>query len=184
MSHSPFTPRSDQYLISLYNFLNTLSSRQVMRIEKIINYGILPSYNTKFSPLANKEMYGHQSGELALRSWVWKWLCSTTEFTTKPSITCQLWSLRCIMQNACYLAVNHVTDLLGNKSDIWKGFKKDMFLSCNWWISMHPLYVGLWTQGPKLTVLCSRQIEKSGRQKVVRKILLHSETYHSETRKH
>ena len=33
---NPFNPRSDQYVNSLYNF-NTLSSRQVMRINKIIN---------------------------------------------------------------------------------------------------------------------------------------------------
>ena len=32
---NPFTPRSDQHIKSPYNF-NTLSSRQVMRIEKII----------------------------------------------------------------------------------------------------------------------------------------------------
>ena len=33
---NPFTPRSDQHINSSYNF-NTLSSRQVMRIKKIIN---------------------------------------------------------------------------------------------------------------------------------------------------
>ena len=33
---NPLTPRSDQYINSPYNF-STLSSRQVMRIEKIIN---------------------------------------------------------------------------------------------------------------------------------------------------
>ena len=36
VSVNPFTPRSDQHIISPYNF-NTLSSRQVMRIEKIFN---------------------------------------------------------------------------------------------------------------------------------------------------
>ena len=34
------TPRSDQFINSPYIF-NTLSGRQVMRIKKIINYGIL-----------------------------------------------------------------------------------------------------------------------------------------------
>ena len=63
----PLTPKSDQYINSPFNF-NTLSSRQVMRIKKIINLGILSSYNTKFSGLANKEMYGPQLGELAFRS--------------------------------------------------------------------------------------------------------------------
>ena len=36
----PLTPRSDQDRISPYN-VNTISSRQVMRIEKNINYGII-----------------------------------------------------------------------------------------------------------------------------------------------
>ena len=35
-SINPFTPRSDQHVNSPYNS-NTLSSRQVMRIKKIIN---------------------------------------------------------------------------------------------------------------------------------------------------
>ena len=37
---NPFTPTSDQERISPYN-INTISSRQVMRIEKNINYGII-----------------------------------------------------------------------------------------------------------------------------------------------
>ena len=67
---NPLTPRSDQYINSSNNF-NTLSSKQVMRIKRIINYGVLFGYNTKFSGLGNKEMYGHQLGELhvAFRSW-------------------------------------------------------------------------------------------------------------------
>ena len=36
----PFTPISDQDRISPYN-INTISSRQVMRIEKNINYEII-----------------------------------------------------------------------------------------------------------------------------------------------
>ena len=36
---NPFTPTSDQDRISPYN-VNTISSRQVMRIEKNINHGI------------------------------------------------------------------------------------------------------------------------------------------------
>ena len=43
-----------------------------MRIKKIINWGMLSWYNTKFSGIANKEMYGPQLGELAFRSWEWK----------------------------------------------------------------------------------------------------------------
>ena len=39
-----------------------------MRIKRIINWGILFGYNTKFSGLANKEMYGCQLGELTFRS--------------------------------------------------------------------------------------------------------------------
>ena len=37
---NPFTPTSDQERISPYN-INTISSRQVMRIEKNINRGII-----------------------------------------------------------------------------------------------------------------------------------------------
>ena len=57
---NPLIPRSDQYINSPYNF-NILSSRQVMRIEKIINLGILSSYNTKFSGIVNKEMKGNKT---------------------------------------------------------------------------------------------------------------------------
>ena len=48
VSINPLTPRSDQYVNSPYNF-NTLLSRQVMRIKKIINQEILFGYNIKFS---------------------------------------------------------------------------------------------------------------------------------------
>ena len=37
---NPFTPTSDRDRISPYN-INTISSRQVMRIEKNINHGII-----------------------------------------------------------------------------------------------------------------------------------------------
>ena len=37
---NPFTPTSDQDRLSPYN-INTISSRQVMRIEKNINHGII-----------------------------------------------------------------------------------------------------------------------------------------------
>ena len=46
----PFTPTSDQDRISPYN-IYTISSRQVMRIEKNVNYGIISWSNTKFSEL-------------------------------------------------------------------------------------------------------------------------------------
>ena len=49
---NPFTPMSDQDRISPYN-INTISSRQVMRIEKNINYGIISWSNTKFSELTS-----------------------------------------------------------------------------------------------------------------------------------
>ena len=52
---NPLTPRSDQYVNSPH--------RQVMRIKH------LDGCNSKFSGLANREMYGHQLGELAFRSW-------------------------------------------------------------------------------------------------------------------
>ena len=37
-------------------------------------------YNTKFSGLVNKEMYGHQLGELAFRSWEWKFEKVSTKY--------------------------------------------------------------------------------------------------------
>ena len=49
---NPFTPTSDQDRISPYN-VNTISSRQVMRIEKNINHGIISWSNTKFSELTS-----------------------------------------------------------------------------------------------------------------------------------
>ena len=49
---NPFTPTSDQDRISPYN-INTISSRQVMRIEKNVNHGIISWSNTKFSELTS-----------------------------------------------------------------------------------------------------------------------------------
>ena len=45
---NPFTPTGDQDRISPYN-INTIPIRQVMRIEKNINHGIISWSNTKFS---------------------------------------------------------------------------------------------------------------------------------------
>ena len=49
---NPFTPTSDQDRISPYS-VNTISSRQVMRIEKNINHGTISWSNTKFSELTS-----------------------------------------------------------------------------------------------------------------------------------
>ena len=46
----PVTPMSDQEGISPYN-IGTISIRQVMRIKKTINLGIINWSNTKFSEL-------------------------------------------------------------------------------------------------------------------------------------
>ena len=64
-----FKSRSDQYVNYPYNNFNTPSSRQVTRIKKLSTREIYCPYNTKFSGLACTEMYGHQLGELAPRSW-------------------------------------------------------------------------------------------------------------------
>ena len=56
---NPITPMSDQDRISPYN-INTISSRQVMRIKKNINKGIISWSNTKFSKLTSQELYGRQ----------------------------------------------------------------------------------------------------------------------------
>ena len=49
-------------------FLLTISSRQVMRIMKNIDKGIISWSNTKFSKLTLQELYGRQEGELLMRS--------------------------------------------------------------------------------------------------------------------
>ena len=68
---NPLNLQSDQNRISPYR-INTLSSRQVMRIKKNINKGITSWSNTKFSRLASWELYVRQGGELLMRSWEWK----------------------------------------------------------------------------------------------------------------
>ena len=59
---------SDQDKISPYH-IKTISSRQVMRIKKNINKGIICWSNTKFSKLTSQELYDRQQGELLMRSW-------------------------------------------------------------------------------------------------------------------
>ena len=56
---NPLTPMSDQDKISPYN-IDTISSRQVMRIKKNINQGIVSWSNTKFSKLTSQELYDRQ----------------------------------------------------------------------------------------------------------------------------
>ena len=65
---------SDQYRISPNN-INTISSRQVMRIKENINEEIICWFNTKFSKLTSQQLYGRQSGELLMRSWELKVKC-------------------------------------------------------------------------------------------------------------
>ena len=55
------TPEGDQDRIS-HNNINTIPSRQVLRIKKV-NQGIINWSNTKFA-----EFYGRQQGELLMRS--------------------------------------------------------------------------------------------------------------------
>ena len=50
LQFDPLTPMSDQDRISPYS-INTISTRQVMRIKKNINLGIISWSNTKFSEL-------------------------------------------------------------------------------------------------------------------------------------
>ena len=45
LGFNPFTPTSDQDVVSPFN-VNTISSRQVMRIKKNINKGIISWSNT------------------------------------------------------------------------------------------------------------------------------------------
>ena len=50
LQFDPLTPISDQDRISPYS-INTISTRQVMKIQKDINLGIVSWSNTKFSEL-------------------------------------------------------------------------------------------------------------------------------------
>ena len=65
---NPLTPMSDQDRTSPYN-INTISCRQVMRINTNINQGIFSWSKTKFSKLPSQELYDRQYRELLLRSW-------------------------------------------------------------------------------------------------------------------
>ena len=49
-SFNPLTPISDQDRISPY-IINTLSTREVMRIKKNIDLGLISWFDTKFSEL-------------------------------------------------------------------------------------------------------------------------------------
>ena len=61
-----FTPRSEQhYFNSPYNFRHVqYNFRQVIRIKKKINKGIVFCYDTKLSGKANKDMNINYLGEL------------------------------------------------------------------------------------------------------------------------
>ena len=54
---NPLTPMSDEDRISP-NSINTILSRQVVRIKKYISLGIIGRSNAKFSELTSKELYG------------------------------------------------------------------------------------------------------------------------------
>ena len=56
---NPVSPTSDLDRISPYSF-STVSSRQVMRIKKNINKGIIGWSNSKFSKLTSYELYSRQ----------------------------------------------------------------------------------------------------------------------------
>ena len=56
---NPLTPMSDQDRISPYN-INIISCRQVMRIKKNINQGIISWSKTKFSKVTSQELYDRQ----------------------------------------------------------------------------------------------------------------------------
>ena len=56
---NPLTTMSDQDRISPYN-INIISCRQVMRIKKDINQGIISWSKTKFSKVTSQELYDRQ----------------------------------------------------------------------------------------------------------------------------
>ena len=55
----PLTPIGEHDRISPYN-INTMLSRQVMRLKKNISKGIVHWSNTKFSKLRSQDLYGRQ----------------------------------------------------------------------------------------------------------------------------
>ena len=59
---NPLTPVNDQDRISLYH-INTISSRQVMRIKKLSIRGLLFDFNIKFSKLTSYEFSMTESKE-------------------------------------------------------------------------------------------------------------------------
>ena len=56
---NPLTLMSDQDRISPYN-IKTISTREVMRIQKTMNLGLISWSSTKFSELTLSELYGWQ----------------------------------------------------------------------------------------------------------------------------
>ena len=66
-----FNSNDDQDRISPHN-INTISSKQVMRIKKNFNKAIISWSNNKFSELTLQELIGRKQGELLVRSWEWK----------------------------------------------------------------------------------------------------------------
>ena len=71
---NPLTSRSDQHVTSLYD-IHTLSSKQVVRLFKLIRNKVLSWLNTKFLQPIYKEMCSIKRRELTIRSWVLKgWL--------------------------------------------------------------------------------------------------------------
>ena len=63
----PLAPMSDQDIISPYH-VNTLSTIQMMRIQRNINFGIFSWSNTKFSELTIQQLYDRQLRELLIWS--------------------------------------------------------------------------------------------------------------------
>ena len=69
----PLSAKSDQERISLYN-INTISNRQVIRIQKNNNKGIISWCNTKFSELTSwdENCMADSMENLLNTSWEWK----------------------------------------------------------------------------------------------------------------
>ena len=65
---NPLNPRTDQHVISPY-YIHTSSSKQVIRILKLITHKLLSWSNTKFSQIFYKGMCSSYREELTIKSW-------------------------------------------------------------------------------------------------------------------
>ena len=115
---NPLTPMSDQDKISPYN-INTISSRQVMRIERNINLGIFSWSSNNFSERKSYEIYSTHWGELLIRSCEWKGKLKAN------------WEVQPTVDNRHMSTLGHILVLLPPFHHIWY-FKTKFYKFKRW----------------------------------------------------